>query len=250
MKCEVCGSPFQPSRPNQKFCSLKCREKNKSRRRRGGVRLPIRTHCQGCEQPLPPQRKRGNPRKWCSSACRLKIYHRLHPRRLRRFRCQYCGKLVIAHSSEHKYCSTICRYAAWHRMATESPRPCPVCGDLFQPRVPQHRYCSAKCSQEMRNGRRRLGLRSQSPGNVRRHALKAGGVTMAELLASQQNKCPLCKRSLRGARLALDHILPRSVGGSDSRDNLQVVHFNCNLRKNCYGPDQLRLPLGLRFRTG
>lgn len=31
--------------------------------------------------------------------------------------------------------------------------------------------------------------------------------------------------------LSLDHVRPRSLGGSDEIDNLRPVHFRCNLKK-------------------
>jgi 5-methylcytosine-specific restriction endonuclease McrA len=44
--------------------------------------------------------------------------------------------------------------------------------------------------------------------------------------------CPLCRTPLLPRqRLHLDHIIARSLGGTDDPRNLQVVHRRCNLKK-------------------
>lgn len=47
--------------------------------------------------------------------------------------------------------------------------------------------------------------------------------------------CPLCKQPLgnySNDHLHIDHIKPVSRGGTNDRDNLQVVHKTCNLMKS------------------
>lgn len=49
--------------------------------------------------------------------------------------------------------------------------------------------------------------------------------------------CPLCDEwlggdLLNGRMIHIDHIVPRSKGGSDDLDNLQLTHATCNLRKS------------------
>lgn len=44
-------------------------------------------------------------------------------------------------------------------------------------------------------------------------------------------RCGLCQEPVALDDLHLDHILPRSQGGSDALDNLQVSHPRCNLTK-------------------
>lgn len=59
--------------------------------------------------------------------------------------------------------------------------------------------------------------------------------TRKDLIASAQGSlCPLCDRPLSPfeEHLHIDHILPRSKGGTNALDNLQVVHKTCNLRKS------------------
>lgn len=55
----------------------------------------------------------------------------------------------------------------------------------------------------------------------------------------QDARCGICGGSLRGFmddELHIDHILPRSKGGSDDPANLQVTHKACNIKKGATWP--------------
>lgn len=55
----------------------------------------------------------------------------------------------------------------------------------------------------------------------------------------QNGICPLCKEPLDFNQISdskyanIDHIIPKSHGGSDARKNLQLAHTLCNLAKGC-----------------
>ena len=54
----------------------------------------------------------------------------------------------------------------------------------------------------------------------------------AFLLHRQKGKCSLCGLYFReGDRLELDHILPKSNGGTNRRDNLQLLYKHCHHSK-------------------
>ncbi|MDZ4762558.1 MAG: HNH endonuclease signature motif containing protein [Alphaproteobacteria bacterium] len=66
----------------------------------------------------------------------------------------------------------------------------------------------------------------------------------ADLWAAQAGRCALCGEAMPRSRFdtphatvwkkrqpTLDHIRPRAKGGSDSSDNLQLAHADCNWRK-------------------
>lgn len=75
--------------------------------------------------------------------------------------------------------------------------------------------------------------------------------------------CYLCGDSIEGVDLHIDHVWPRSLGGSDCRANLRPTHSWCNLSKKtrvwthllvrcsgCGGPNATRLGVCLRPRPG
>ena len=58
------------------------------------------------------------------------------------------------------------------------------------------------------------------------------GRMIAFLLNRDGDTCQLCGQVIRSAELMnLDHIVPRSLGGSDGRDNRQMTHWRCNNAK-------------------
>lgn len=62
--------------------------------------------------------------------------------------------------------------------------------------------------------------------------------------ARDGGQCQLCGEAVTYDEMHLDHILPRSLGGSDDDGNLRTTHPSCNLsRGNAYGnAGRVRLP--------
>jgi len=119
--CQRCGVELPPRRPgqpgaNRKWCSRQCARPTRpstpiatpEQRRQQALRTaqarwgPLATTCAGCGNPLPPLEYRGNARKWCSDACRLRTLR--GPRN-----CRECGKLLAAERTRRDYCSEDCQ---------------------------------------------------------------------------------------------------------------------------------------------
>ena len=63
--------------------------------------------------------------------------------------------------------------------------------------------------------------------------LKLTSEEISKRIRSQSNICPLCSNSLFvGDDAEVDHLRPISVGGSDTDDNIQIVHWICNRKKS------------------
>jgi RNA-directed DNA polymerase len=55
---------------------------------------------------------------------------------------------------------------------------------------------------------------------------------VSNLLKRQLGKCSICKRKFQlGDHMEVDHIKPRSKGGLDRYDNLQLLHRQCHINK-------------------
>lgn len=105
-----------------------------------------------------------------------------------------------------------------------------------------HRHCSARCAKRNERALRSYRRRTNgdwTPGEVRRY----------EIFERDGWRCHLCgKRTKRDAdpldprSATLDHIVPLSLGGAHTRENVATACRSCNSRKSNRGAgDQLAL---------
>lgn len=74
----------------------------------------------------------------------------------------------------------------------------------------------------------------------RRARKRINGGTLSNGLAKklfelQKGKCPCCKKPL-GNNYQIDHIVPVSLGGSNTDDNIQLLRQRCNSQKSSKHP--------------
>ncbi|NLV44847.1 MAG: HNH endonuclease [Candidatus Hydrogenedentes bacterium] len=63
------------------------------------------------------------------------------------------------------------------------------------------------------------------------------------IFARDKNVCQYCGHKFPRTDLTIDHIVPRSRGGSDSWENLVLACSQCNLKKRDLTPDEAEMPL-------
>jgi 5-methylcytosine-specific restriction endonuclease McrA len=63
------------------------------------------------------------------------------------------------------------------------------------------------------------------------------------LFARDRSMCQYCGRRFPTSELTLDHVVPRSVGGSTSWTNIVCACVKCNVRKGGRTPDQAQMQL-------
>lgn len=66
-------------------------------------------------------------------------------------------------------------------------------------------------------------------------------LTRRNIFERDKNTCQYC--SYKGDQLTLDHIIPRSRGGSDSWENLVAACVRCNIKKGNRTPKEAQMPL-------
>ena len=137
--------------------------------------------------------------------------------------------------------------------------PCPSCGTPFRPQRrsggrPDTRTCSKQCGVTV-NGRvvNAVGRKATwQASNRRRRAMLRGResdrYTTDQIAGRDGYRCALCKRKVDMSKQfpdprspSIDHVLPLSLGGDDTRANVQLAHLGCNAGKGAGGNDQLRL---------
>jgi 5-methylcytosine-specific restriction endonuclease McrA len=199
--------------------------------------------CRACGREFTPKRGKTLKQEYCSLECRKK------PRV-----CEFCGNSFTPNSTHlnrdtAKYCSRQCGGNA--RRIKPQKKICIGCGvefsmggkdDANNGRRPSSKYCTHACYAEAL----RIYTDAQEASRVyeaRRRALKLGverdEYTLTEIAARDQKICGLCGKPvnmlLSGMDMdgpTIDHVVPLSKGGNDTRSNVQLAHRSCNLRKN------------------
>lgn len=217
--------------------------------------------CSGCGRELPAMRHQGNPRKWCSGACRVWAHY--HPGEQRP--CDDVGALIRQRQAQLRRTAT-CSGCEQEFVATRAtsedvfPRVCsPACRKLAllagcrnrRPVVRTRRSC-ADCGQSVLAPAQRCGacartrrLAQQRAKTYRRKAMvRAGDFTIADEIAMRTKAkcCPLCVVKLvnqpyLSASKELDHIIPRGVGGTHTHGNVRIICRSCNVRRPKDGSD-------------
>lgn len=127
--------------------------------------------------------------------------------------------------------------------------------DAVQVRAARRRYYArnrirvialAKARREHWTAEQRERYRNIARDGVRRRRARRRSLPV-EMYSRQQvwerdgGRCHLCGKPCDPTDWHLDHLVPIADGGADRLDNVAVAHPTCNLRRNRYGPAQLRL---------
>jgi hypothetical protein len=166
-------------------------------------------------------------------------------------RCSRCGEslpedhFAPSHRTQGAWCRDCRRVYIAARYVPKESRPakvappprlvaCPECGVEFRPR-----YNLNTCSEACRKARRARLQRERGANTT---------ITLGQVLEVAQRdglNCQLCGESLdlrsrwpAPTSVSVDHVLPRSRGGTDDLTNLQLTHLLCNQRKH-NGPASL-----------
>lgn len=207
-------------------------------------------------------------RKFCSSAC-----FKDSLKRRMTSSCEVCGLEFTRKISDYtrrdgntggRFCSKKCQ-GVWTSLQPRKPKPppipksrvwfpeCKVCGKVFCGRAATAKVCSAQCKIDDA-GFRVKGLYAAATQFIDgRYVGAQWRRTLLQYLVDRDgDKCGICGRKVdislksgtRGSRRgpSVDHIVPRSLGGSDDLENLRLAHWGCNQkRSNRGGGEQLAL---------
>lgn len=77
---------------------------------------------------------------------------------------------------------------------------------------------------------------------------QAKAVSRKAIMTRDSHTCQYCNLLLPGARLTLDHVVPRSRGGGSSWENLVACCHGCNNRKGDRTPAEARMVLAKQPR--
>lgn len=205
----------------RKYCHPRCRQQSavaSARQKRQSV-VGIRTRkCEGCDAVFVQSGRERNRRKWCSETCRVANWKSVHPE-------------YEAHRKELEWA----RRQAF--MAKRGPLrydlTCAICAEDFVAGRPDCKFCTNTC----RYRAAYIGRRARKVGAPRER------YTPREIAERDNWTCGICSEPIDASlaypaplSLSIDHIVPLSRGGSDTRANVQAAHLDCNIRKGPHGP--------------
>lgn len=118
---------------------------------------------------------------------------------------------------------------------------CEYCGQLFTPTRRGRLYCSRVCYHADQRIWPSEAERYAAKHRARRATAKerpAENYALAEIAERDGFECGLCRKpvdmALPGtARMGptIDHVTPLAQGGDDTRANVQLAHWICNVKK-------------------
>jgi len=267
VQCGECGASFETALP-RKYCSHACatvvqrRAERTSKAKKRGPRPPVR-QCLQCGSEFAPKSRRNV---YCSQDCyQIVNRQRSAERNRRRYAarperaCPTCGT-EFAPFGRRAYCSEECRRLALPKApcALGREKPCLRCGTSFLARTNQ-RWCSSGCREQALAERKppaptytcaecqaefkaRRKRECCSPACTKRHVARRRALEYqrrreqfaGRLWLRQLGRCGLvgsvkgCGCQLDKYDFHIDHVVPRSRGGLDTPDNLQLLCPDCN----------------------
>ena len=195
--------------------------------------------------------------RFCSDACRYKSRQRSTSVST----CEHCGNEFFARRGTYainKYCNRVCRGLAATAQAKQPPTfsllaftRCKRC-DAVMVKRRNRKYCGDEC-RRLNNIERVMELYDAASSTGRVKEAMHWRRTMTDYLAERDGvKCGICRKRVnitltsgtRGDPMgpSIDHVVPRSKGGTNDLANLRLTHWTCNNKRGNRGvAEQLSL---------
>lgn len=223
--CAQCGATFSCARTGMaRYCSQRCKDQWK----RANAKLIA---CEWCGQPFRKRRGRANQNRWCGQSCTTAAKHEGETSSLDWRQC-VCGQWLTCRGGR-KYCGYRCGLLAtslnlgYNPTGTPLQAECQACGYTMKWIARRGRwplYC-APCRQAV---------------NALRSATRyAGSYDRGDVYRRDGWRCHICHRMVSRTQAwphpqsaSIDHLVPISLGGLDTIENVACAHLSCNVRKS------------------
>lgn len=233
--CEQCGDLFAPKSRRASVCSQRCRDTRKALR--GGVT------CSLCGEPMQASRTTAK-RSPAHNSCRRKraAGHGSAHSYSRGCRCDSCRaaktesmrEYVARYKAEHGFSPSF-RYKREAKGLPLEVASCSVCGEPLarsyfrEGVVPTHKRCKPRGAEFIEAWDR--------------HTIYVRDSWSCHLC---YGRVDVSVPPMNGRYPTLDHVVPKSLGGSDDPDNLRTAHRWCNSARGVRSVDEFRDVYGIR----
>lgn len=213
-KCVRCSAVFE-ARGNQKYCRRSCRDKDVWDRQKAA------NPCPGCGEPMARKSSSSSDDQRCRR-CRTTSEHGTYAMYNKHgCRCDPCRGAARSENARWRER----RKRLGKPVKPTARRDCDQCGEAFLGRLDTgQRFCSTECAKRAQGWDGTPRDRFRVAPEFRRAIYEEDGWT-----------CQLCFSPVRPEvdpkhprYPTLDHIKPRSRGGSDDRENLRTACMQCN----------------------
>ena len=150
--------------------------------------------------------------------------------------CEHCGDSysgIARGMARRKFCSRKCKVdaknaktrAALAASKQNLVRDCPQCGSTLDRAMRSDAvYCSETCNSAAHNATRKVKMKILVDGAVER-------IPRAYIIERDASRCHMCRKKCKPNEIQLDHVIPISVGGTHTLENIRVACATCNLSK-------------------
>lgn len=228
--CEYCGENYSARNKNQKYCSVSCGTKGSKSYEVIKNKEYIKS-CKICKKEFFGTANS----KFCSSECENSQYAH---------ECEHCKTHFKSKQKIRMFCSKEC--AQEHLIKNECF--CTNCGERFMgDNRRANKFCSRKCFYEF-IGAKPSELGSESSGRysgishikrAKKHGVAYEYIKPIDIYKRDNFKCGICNGDIdmnlphpHPMSASIDHIIPISVGGTHTWDNVQSAHLTCNIKKS------------------
>ena len=195
--------------------------------------------CERCGVEYKPHR---DSQKYCSRKCYISLNGSVR-------QCAICNKNYEPKYKEQKCCSKECAIKSLSNVVANGV--CVICGKQFDIKRSARQVwcCSMPCAQKrykiFHTDKHR---EDESCRRARKRGSRNEKVDFTYICERDSWKCQICGKKVDKLKKfpeplspSMDHIMPISLGGSHSKDNIQLVHLRCNLCKSASTGYQMRL---------
>ena len=162
--------------------------------------------CAGCDKQIVAGPRERNKRRWCSESCRTGAWAAKNRERVRASRrALYARRIPVVHTLT-----------------------CVSCRGSFSSDRLGRKYCSRPCAYRQAYLSRR----------ARHVGAEWSPYSVSDVVEQGDGACGICRTPIdmtlaypNPDASSIDHVVPLSLGGSDTLENVQLAHLGCNWTK-------------------